>query len=410
MFFEGFIKNFSWLLLARIFIQGTPILIVPILINRIGMDKYGLVIFVQSIMYYFALLVDFGFDTTGVKWVSEFRANSVRLSKIFSAITGIKVIFYLISLSIIVLSSLIIPFVKMHLMLFFFSSWVCLIELFIPNWFYQGNENLKWATLSTIIWKLLYFLGILFFIKSSDDFILVPALNYISLFIVGVFNFTILRSKVKTSLRLQPLRYFAFFVRDSFPIFLSNLTQLYTRLNKVLIGVFFSEVAVAWYDIVEKITNMLKLPLTMIAQAAFPRMSLLKDFTLLKRILKYTVIGNLFLIVIVLSFSNFILAYFSTEVIPSYLFNILAIFSFTILPISVNVFYGRLGLFSFGFKKIYTKGIIMASICYALSLILIMLIYGELNIISISVCVLIAETGCCVYYLFYKKLLIIAKS
>lgn len=52
-----------------------PILIVPFLINKIVIEKYGILAFITSIIGFFQILIDYGFNIYGVKEISANREN-----------------------------------------------------------------------------------------------------------------------------------------------------------------------------------------------------------------------------------------------------------------------------------------------------------------------------------------------
>ena len=63
-----------------------PILLVPYLLNTIGVEKYGLVNFALIFSFYFQIVNEFGFDLSNVRHIVKNRENISELGKIVSSI------------------------------------------------------------------------------------------------------------------------------------------------------------------------------------------------------------------------------------------------------------------------------------------------------------------------------------
>ena len=62
--------------------------------------------------------------------------------------------------------------------------------------------------------------------------------------------------------------------QESFPLFVSSLsTQIYVNVNKLVIGAFLGMSEVSIYDMADKVLHLMKLPISMMAQAVFPKIS-----------------------------------------------------------------------------------------------------------------------------------------
>ena len=59
-----------------------PFLLIPFLLNRLGVEKYGLVNFALAFTFYFQVINEFGFDLSNVRHVVGHRNDSKELGKI----------------------------------------------------------------------------------------------------------------------------------------------------------------------------------------------------------------------------------------------------------------------------------------------------------------------------------------
>ena len=92
-------KNFSALMILQLGNTVLALIIMPYLINALGISKYGLYSFAFAISMYLVIVTDFGFGFTGVKLISVNRNNLNKVSGIFHSIQIIKIIILLILLA-----------------------------------------------------------------------------------------------------------------------------------------------------------------------------------------------------------------------------------------------------------------------------------------------------------------------
>ena len=96
-------KNYFYLLL----IQGTnlvlPLITFPYLVRVLGSEKYGLVMISYSLMKFFIITVDFGFNISATREVALLKDNINKLSKFFWNVTIIKLVLLVITFLILLL-------------------------------------------------------------------------------------------------------------------------------------------------------------------------------------------------------------------------------------------------------------------------------------------------------------------
>jgi PST family polysaccharide transporter len=86
---------------------------------------------------------------------------------------------------------------------------------------------------------------------------------------------------------------------ESFPIFTSNISlQLYLGTNKVIIGLLLGMHEVSYYDLGEKLLNLIKIPILAVSQVLFPKLA--NDFNR-NFLLKVGFFATIFTLIIILS-------------------------------------------------------------------------------------------------------------
>ena len=67
------IINFFYLSCIQTVNLISPLVILPFLIIKFGIEGYGSIAFAQAISFYVSTLINFGFNVSGTKKISEFR-------------------------------------------------------------------------------------------------------------------------------------------------------------------------------------------------------------------------------------------------------------------------------------------------------------------------------------------------
>jgi PST family polysaccharide transporter len=358
------IENFSYLSLLQFFSLFFPLITYPYLLRVLGFQIYGSIIFAQSITMFVAIVINFGFNISGTRDIACSREDSIEISKIVSSIYTLKLVLWLLCLVIYFLAIYLIPFLRENWLLYVVSFFLSFKDLLFPIWLFQGIEKMKYITLINIGVQLLFVISIFVLVKAKDDFLLVPMLNSCCAFIGGVIALYVVFIKEKISFVRQPFKTLKYFFNDSLPLFLSSLsTQIYVKANKVLVGSFLGMGEVAIYDLGEKVTSLLKVPVSMISQATFPKISREKNIDFVNKVMFITVISISVLYLLVFVNSRWIVEALS-GMENEQAVKILRLLSFSVIISAVNLFLGGNRLLPFGYKKYYVLNTIYSCLFY----------------------------------------------
>ena len=362
------ISNFSYLSVLQVLNLLVPLLVYPYLIKVLGSEIFGVVIFAQAIMSYFVILVSFGFNISGAKSISIHRDDNKELSSVFSSIFFIKLALFVFSIFVLIILSFYIPHIRDYKILFFLTFWMCLYDIMFPIWYFQGIEKMKYITYITLVMRVIFLILIFLLVKEPSDYLKVPIINGIGSIIAGSIAIYIIVYKHKIKLFIPSYDVLKNQIKDSFSIFVSNISiQLYVATNKVIVGSFLGMTSVAYYDLAEKILTVLRIPQMILSQTVFPKISKEKNIFFIKKIFKISIIINSLLCV-----GAFVLAPYMVEIIGGDSL-IGAIFVLRILLITIPVIgmsniFGIQVLIPFGFHKDFSKGIVYSGIFYFLSI------------------------------------------
>lgn len=403
------IENLTFMGILQIVRIIIPFIVLPILVRQLGIEKYGLIIFAQSFVFFFVAIVTFGFDMSASKKIAVNRHNRKKVSEIVSAVLLIKGTLFLICGFTFSFISYSIPYIRNELILFYLSFLFCLQEILIPVWFFQGLEKMKYITILDIISKIVYLLLIILFINSEKDYLFVPIFRFLGILIAGIFSiyFIFFKDKIKfTVLKIKTLKTYYL---ESVPFFYSKLSAVINdRTNTLLIGAVIGVTEVAYYDFVSKIVSVINALFGTIIKVLYPHVSHGKNINKIEKIFYTNTLLSLVSYVMICLFSKYIILFIvGEEFLPSqYLFYILGL----LIPlVTIGWTLGDLLLAPFGYSEKYSKSSIMSTILY-LFLIGLLFMFNKISLISLICVVLLRLIIIDIYRIYFClkfKLLII---
>jgi len=388
--YRNLIINFFYLAVLQGLSLLLPLVTYPYLIRILDVDNFGLVIYAQTIIYYFIIVINFGFNISATKQISVNRNDISKLKEIFSNVLFIKSFILLLTYFVLGIYIFFSDYAKTHKLLFLYSSLMCIYDVIFPIWYFQGIEKMKYITNISLISKLIFTFLIFFVVKTKDDYFLVPLMNGIGTITAGVFSLYIIIIRHKISIVMPNLEKVKFYFFDSWPIFTSNVSiRLYISANKLVIGSILGMEKLAYYDIAEKITNLFKTPHALLSQVIFPKISKEKNIHFIKKIFNYSIIINLILMFLGIIFGKQIINIIASgKMLAAYSILIILLFSVPIVGIS-NLF-GLQILIPFGYNKIFSKTIIISALIYLFLMVTLWLL-NSINLYSISIVTIITE-------------------
>ncbi|BFU60224.1 MULTISPECIES: oligosaccharide flippase family protein [Rodentibacter] len=358
------INNFLYLSVVQFGNMVLPLVILPLLLNRLGIDKYGLVIFSQSIASYFAVFIRFGFSTYATQQISYFRNDKGKLSEIFINVVFLEIILFMISIGLFFSYFSLIEIVESKI--YIYSLLAAFLEILLPIWYFQGIERMKYITLINLSAKVVSLLCILLFVKNDSDYLLVPLCYLFGSLIVFLISISILiRSKV-INFKLPNITTLIFYMKNSVVFFFSDIMAiLKDKTNIMLLGNFIGMHAVAYYDLAEKIVWAFRSIFVNINTAFFPYFSKNKRSKQVKPILISIFILSLLSYIFIIEFSDFIIILLSSSnmlVIKEFLW-VMAVY---VILASVSSSIGYFLLIPNGYSKSFFKNMMISLVSYFL--------------------------------------------
>jgi PST family polysaccharide transporter len=344
MFKNKFIENFFSLTVLRVLTLIVPLVTYPYLIRVLGSESYGAVMWTWSIVNFFILFINFGFNLSVTKYISIHREDSKEVSKIVSTTIMTKFLLFIISTMLFTLLVFSIPKMAENSELFFLTFLLTIGETMMPIWYFQGIEQMKYTAIITSFVKLFFTVLVFVVIENPDDYLKIPLLYAFASFLSALFAYYIIFYKHNIQIIRPKLVDITFYIKDSVALFLSSsISVIKDSLTIIFIENYIGLSAVAFFDIAQKFVNILLTPFHIVATVLFPHMSKTKNFELLKKTMLYTTLVAIGFYLLTYAFDDSIVSLLygkRNEVVES----ILYILSFSIIFANLASLLGTNGL------------------------------------------------------------------
>ena len=392
--------NFTYLSILEIIGLLLPLISYPYVIRTVGADNYGVVVFCQAIIAYVVIIINFGYNVSATRKISENRTNVFKIREIYSSIVYQKLLIFAICL---VSGLFVLIFLKYDysvILLGFIG--LCIQEVFFPTWLFQGLERMKFITIITFVAKCSCLILIFLFVHDKKDYACIPVLYSIGGFFTSVLSVIILKKKFDIYfVKVSKYRMKEDFL-ESLPFFTSRLSAIVMeRGNVLVIGTFFSYDMVAIYDLCAKIVSILKTPFSLVAQVIDPNVAKSKNMLLVKKSIKIVLLFGAFVCLFVYLFApNIILLLSDTSMLGAV--SILKIMVLYVPIVGISYLFGASVLVVKGYSREYNLSVVYSVLLYILML-LSFISFSKVNLYTMALAFVAPELFVALYRICIVK-------
>ena len=371
------LKNLSFLSILRFFNIGVKFFLVAYLIRVLGKVNYGILTWTDSIIQYFLIFINFGFNVFAAKYIVENNSELNKINRITSAIFTVKLFLFLISFLVLFLLTFFDSF-SLYSNVLYLLLFIGIGEVFFPIWYFQGIEKLKIATFITVFSRIVLLAGTFLIVVNPKDLYKHIFLLIFSSFLMGFLGILTLVKKYNYKFSWVGKELIIKLIKEAYMFFLGRFLSLtFNFMTIFLIGIFYTMDYVSGFDIALKIVLVCIIPFDMLQQAVFPTVTRNKNKKLIKKILLISVLFGVFL--------SFILYFYSKDLLLIFGGNEMLEFSnvlqtLAIIPpfVAITFILGTCTLVVFGYHKEFNQSLIISSLIYIL-IVLILYVFNKLN-------------------------------
>jgi len=345
-----------------------PLITIPYVIRTVGFENFGLVAFATSIVNYFSVLINYGFNLTATKAVSQNRNDNHYLNKLFCTVTYSKVLLSFISILIFLVLSILIVSIKNNFYVYLYLLLSIIFTNLSPDWFFQGIQQLKFLTYLNLSLKIISTILTFFLIKVTSDYYYLAIIPFInSVFLFAISHLYIQIKHNFRYLRVDLSSIFKELYQSRF-VFLSQVKiTFFNNFNTVVLGFLTDNKIVGIFSSADKIIKVFSSIQVPIVTALFPHIAMkIKNsretvFYELKKIAVYgSVLYGAILIILFILAPWISQIMFGAEVDQIAL--LIRIMSFIPLFIFINNLFGTQYLLNTGLEKKFLINLIIAAL------------------------------------------------
>ncbi len=243
------LKSSVYLVIIQIGTFIFPLILVPYIVWHLGIEKYGLVYFIQSVVAVFAYFVNYSFSQTGIRDL----VNTDNFNREYSNIIVAKIFTLIVSILIAVPLFFIDPF-KSEKLLYLYSFLFLIVNFGDLTFVYLSIEKLKDYAIMNTVGSGCVLISSIIFIAEKEDYIYVPVLLTLPRIIISLFAFFYLYLKFGIYPNQFKIEGVARQIKNGFHIFSANIfNAFYTKSTPVLLGFIANQKYVGYYGIVDQL-------------------------------------------------------------------------------------------------------------------------------------------------------------
>lgn len=246
----------------------------PYLVRVLRVETYGLIVFSQSIVNYFTLFTDYGFNLSGPKAIAQ-HDDKEEYGNVFANIFGAKLFLLLIWT------------VVFGIMLYGMTYWgdtdfklymVVFLSVvgnvLFPIWFFQGIQQMRYITFVNVIARTFSVIGIFSFVNRPEDYLFAAFCQSATPLVAAVCSWYVIFTHYPEVVRKPTLTGIKHELKGAWPIFTSNIAiNLYTASNIVFLGMLTNNTVVGYFSGAKKIIDNVTQLFSPISQAIYPYVS-----------------------------------------------------------------------------------------------------------------------------------------
>ena len=364
-----------------------PLITLPYLTYVLGPDKFGLTQYAISLITYFQMFTDYGFNLSATRELAIVREDKKKVSEIFNTVMFIKIMLTVISFIVLLAIISFVPKFNNDADVYLLTFGIVIGYVLFPTWLFQGMEYMKYTSILNIIGKVIFTVLIFVFIHQTSDYLLVPIIKSFGYIVVGILGIYISLTKFDINLSVPSIKNIKYHLKEGWHVFLSTIAiNMYTTTNTFLLGLLTNNTLVGYYSIAEKIINAVNGLFNPISQALYPFISRTvnnkdknSNILMIRKLTKLAaILGMIFSIMVFVFAEPAINILFGPEYSSS--ITVLRILSIIPFMVSLSNIFGIQTMLTFNYKKAFTKIVLMGGIIDIVLGIILISLFKEIGI------------------------------
>jgi PST family polysaccharide transporter len=336
------VENYFFITILKILNSLFYLIIYPFIINKLGAESYGVYVFATSVVGFFSIFINFGFDMHGSKLIAQNQNDNISKINTLSSIFFAKFYLLILSFFVFVIIVLSVNILRGYWIIYILSFSQNASFILFPQWYFQGIQKMRVVTYIQFGIKVLTIPFILFLIGDPSDlwiYVLIVSLGNI---IGSIIASLMIRYKDGLIIKFIRFRQLKQWYKEAFPFFLNSaIGAVKEQFIVIITGSFFGMRDVAIYDLGYKIMSLPRLLLLGINDSIFPKIVNISNKKIIKTILRIEALIGLVVVVAIVVFGKWMVIILGgQEMIDAYpIAIILSILVFTWLIVGAYIYF-----------------------------------------------------------------------
>lgn len=264
-------KNFAYKSVLTLSTYLINFITFPYVARVLGVERIGLVNFVDNTVNYFLLFATMGVGLLGVREIAAVKEDKKHRDQVYSSMLALNLLFTLVSLGIYLLCISTIPKLCQYDELFYIGTAKILFTVFLVEWFFTGVENFRYITLRSILIKVLYIISVFLFVRDTSDYRLYFILTVGVVVLNALINQLYIRKFVRV--RWNNIQLFKYLKQNVTLGIYTLMTSMYLTFNVMYLGLVSNNTEVGYYTTAFKLYSVILGFFTAFTNVMLPRMS-----------------------------------------------------------------------------------------------------------------------------------------
>lgn len=240
------VKNISSLFSLKVAGYIIPLITLPYLVRVLEPVGYGTLAFCLAIIQYFSIIVNYGFDLSATKRVSESNNDKVKISIIYWNILATRLLVAIVGFFVLCLLPFVFESLDEIFPILLVAYLIVISDAVFQQWLFQGKEHLGTISIIRIISQLITIPLLFLLVKSPDDIWITAILTSLPAIFTALCSCYLISKKRWISWSKPTFSEMKAQLVDGWHLFISSAAiSLYTTSTTVLLGIICGAESVA---------------------------------------------------------------------------------------------------------------------------------------------------------------------
>ena len=290
---KRFVKNtfFQYALqFAKYFFS---LLTLPYLTRVLGRDVYAVRVYVLSVMNFLQVFLDFGFNSYGIRAIAAAQEEEnceEHEGRVTSSIMSLRILFCLIGAAVLAVLIQLIPLLRNNQLFTWLSYLTICAKATIPDFFFQGKQEMEVMTERFVISESVATALILFAVHSPDQLVLIPCFELAGSVVALLWSWHYVFTHYHLKLQRVERDYVVQAAKESSTFFVATAaTSVFSTLTTLFLGFdrwcSATPADISYWSIAVTASGAIQALYAPITNSLYPHMVNNHDFKLLKTLL-----------------------------------------------------------------------------------------------------------------------------